>query len=142
MLRSQSAPGLGKGRNPPQGYTGDYRSKQISPDEQEAEPLFYALISSTVTKQAWSILAKDLTRRSPDAGAYLAWLIYRGPTWPRVAPSEVKLCCLELVSGTGSIGRAIEKLGWNVTSVDINPRFNPTHVADILKWEYSVYRPG
>ena len=135
MLRSQFAPGLGKGLNPLQGYTGDSRTKQISPDEQEAERLFYALVSSTVTKQAFSILAKDLNRKSAHAGAYLTWLIYRGPTWPRVAPRGPScVCVLELFSGTGSIGRAFEKLGWNVTSVDINPRFNPTHVADILKW--------
>jgi hypothetical protein len=47
---------------------------------------------------------------------------------------------LELFSGTGSIGRAFEKLGWTVTSLDINPKFEPTHVADILLWDYHVYR--
>ena len=49
---------------------------------------------------------------------------------------------LELFSGTGSIGRAFERLGWTVTSLDINPKFEPTHVADILSWNFKLYRPG
>ena len=48
---------------------------------------------------------------------------------------------LELFSGTGSIGRAFEKLGWTVVSLDINPKTEATHVADILSWDYHVYRP-
>ena len=48
---------------------------------------------------------------------------------------------LELFSGTRSIGRAFEKLGWTVTSLDINPKFDPTHVADILFWNFELYRP-
>ena len=48
---------------------------------------------------------------------------------------------LELFSGTGGIGRAFEKLGWTVTSLDINPKTEATHVVDILLWDYHVYRP-
>ena len=47
---------------------------------------------------------------------------------------------LELFAGTGSVGRAFKKLGWEVVSVDIDPRFEPTHVADILSWDYNIYR--
>ena len=84
MRRSQSAPGLGKGegQNPLQGYMGDSRSNQLSADEEDAERLYYSLISSTVTKRAFVILAKDLSRRCRDAGAYLTWLIYKGHAWP------------------------------------------------------------
>ena len=84
MYRSKSAPGLGKGDNPLQGYLGDSRSI-LAPEEVEAEALYYALASSTLTKSAFQILAKDLTRQSANAGAYLTWLIYRGPRWPKVA---------------------------------------------------------
>ena len=106
-MRSRSAPGKREGQNPLQGYVPESRSNELSLGEKEAEQLYYSLVSSTVTKKAFVILAKDLDRRCPDAGAYLTWLIYRGQKWPCVAPSEVKLFCLELYSGTGSIGRRL-----------------------------------
>ena len=86
MYRSRSAPGLGKGGNPLHTYAGDSRSLlPLSPEEKEAERIYYAAISATLTKAAFAILAKDLVRRSPDAGAYLTWLVYRGWQWPAVA---------------------------------------------------------
>ena len=48
---------------------------------------------------------------------------------------------LELFAGAGSIGRAFEQQGWEVASLDINPNFGPTRVADILSWDYRVYKP-
>ena len=47
--------------------------------------------------------------------------------------------CLELFSGTGSIGRAFERLGWTVVSVDICAKWKPTLVVDILHWDYTVF---
>lgn len=44
---------------------------------------------------------------------------------------------LELFSGTGSIGRAFEARGWEVISVDINPRANATFCCDVLEWDYT-----
>ena len=86
MYKSHSAPGLGKGGNALHAYAGDSRSLlPLSPEEVEAEHIYYAAISTTLTKAAFAILAKDLTRRSPDAGAYLTWLIRRGWEWPAVA---------------------------------------------------------
>ena len=86
MMRSQSAPGLGKGCNPLHAYAGDSRSLlPLSPEEEEAERLYYAAVSASLPKRAFMVLAKDLTRRSPDGGAYLAWLICRGWQWPTVA---------------------------------------------------------
>ena len=86
MNKSQSAPGLGKGQNPLIGYVPDERSLlTFSAGEEEAEQLYYALASSSLSKSAFTILATDLTRRSEDGGAYLTYLICRGHTWPTVA---------------------------------------------------------
>lgn len=51
---------------------------------------------------------------------------------------------LELFSGTGSVGKALNKLSKDVeiVSLDIHPKYNPTHATDILKWNYkSSYPP-
>ena len=91
MYRSQSAPGLGKGCNPLHAYAGDSRSLlPLTLEEEEAERLYYAVVSATLCKRAFMVLAKDLARRSPDAGAYLSWLITRGWQWPTVAAAKVK----------------------------------------------------
>ncbi len=49
---------------------------------------------------------------------------------------------LELFSGTGSIGKAAEKLGYDVYSVDISDKYsNPTWKGDILNWNYKQFPP-
>ena len=48
---------------------------------------------------------------------------------------------LVLFCGTGSVDRAFERLGWQVISVDILAKFQPSHVANILDWDYQQY-PG
>ena len=40
---------------------------------------------------------------------------------------------LELFSGTGSIGRAFRDRGWEVVSVDLEPRFEPTICCDVME---------
>ena len=84
MIRAQSAPGLGKGTNPLHGFQGDSRSLPVSAEEEEAERLYYSLVSCSITKTAFSVYARELTRRSEEAGAYLTWLIGRGRDWPKV----------------------------------------------------------
>ena len=42
---------------------------------------------------------------------------------------------LELISGTGSVGRAFRERGWQVTSVDLERRFAPTICCDVLELE-------
>ena len=49
------------------------------------------------------------------------------------------MLCLELFKGIGSTGRAFEKLGWSVVSVDINPKFKPTICVNILDWDYTCF---
>ena len=68
--------------SPLRGYLGCPQSL-LSPEEVEAEQLFYALASASISKGAFQLYGKDLTRRSSHAGAYLTWLVYRGQ-WPQV----------------------------------------------------------
>ena len=49
---------------------------------------------------------------------------------------------LELFSGTGSVGRAFEARGWEVTSLDSNPKARPSICCDILQWDYKAFEPG
>lgn len=46
---------------------------------------------------------------------------------------------LELFKGTGSVGRVLERFGYEVISLDIDPRTNPTHCCDILDFDYKQY---
>ena len=48
---------------------------------------------------------------------------------------------LVLCSGTGSVDRAFERKGWEVTSVDWLPKFVPTLCVDIMQWDYRAAFP-
>ena len=47
----------------------------------------------------------------------------------------LKMILLELFSGTGSVGKVFREAGWDVISVDLNPKCNPTIVADVYQLE-------
>ena len=49
---------------------------------------------------------------------------------------------LDLFTGTGSVRVVAEALGYEVTSLDIDPRCNPDFVADITLFDYTVWSPG
>tara|TARA_R110001632_G_scaffold182059_1_gene302113 strand:+ start:91 stop:753 length:663 start_codon:yes stop_codon:yes gene_type:complete len=46
---------------------------------------------------------------------------------------------LELFSGTGSVGTCCKELGWDVVSVDMEKKFNPTHLCNIMDFNYKQY---
>ena len=48
---------------------------------------------------------------------------------------------LVLCSGTGSVDKAFERRGWEVTSADWSPRFNASVCEDIMQWEYKTAFP-
>jgi len=51
--------------------------------------------------------------------------------------------CLEVFKGTGSVSKVFEAAGWEVVSVDIEAKFEPTHCVDVLEWDYpKQYPPG
>ena len=45
---------------------------------------------------------------------------------------------LELFCGTKSVGRAFEAAGWEVVSLDIVSKFEPTILCDIRSWDYTT----
>jgi site-specific DNA-cytosine methylase len=49
---------------------------------------------------------------------------------------------LELFSGTKSVSKAIGSRYHEIISVDILEKFEPSVVADILRWDYKIYPPG
>jgi hypothetical protein len=49
---------------------------------------------------------------------------------------------LDLFSGTGSVAKVAEELGYEVISVDISDKLHiPTHKSDIVTWDYKMYPP-
>lgn len=51
---------------------------------------------------------------------------------------------LELFKGTGSVGKYfnLNYPNYEIISLDILKKYNPTIVSDILTWDYKIYEPG
>lgn len=49
---------------------------------------------------------------------------------------------LELFKGTGSISKVFEKNGWECITLDIDPKWSPTHCCDIMDFDYKQYPPS
>ena len=49
---------------------------------------------------------------------------------------------LVLFKGTGSIDRELSAAGWEVDSLDILKKFEPTFCCDITNWDYSALPQG
>jgi hypothetical protein len=48
---------------------------------------------------------------------------------------------LELFCGNKCVGKVFETAGYEVISLDFNPKFNATHTEDIITWNYKQYDP-
>jgi len=46
---------------------------------------------------------------------------------------------LELFCGTKSVGKCCEELAWNSISIDNETQFNPTHLVNIMDFDYKQY---
>ena len=69
--------------------------------------------------------------------AAAVWLAVQ-PLWGKTMPR-----LLELFSGTGSIGRAFREAGWEVISLDLEPKFRPDILCDVLQWDFrAAFPPG
>ena len=56
--------------------------------------------------------------------------------------SNISNRVLELFKGTGSVGHVANEYGYEVISLDNEAEFEPTHLVDIMEWDYTVYSPG
>ena len=45
---------------------------------------------------------------------------------------------LKVFSGTGSIGKVFRAKGWEVVSIDCDAKMQPTIVADIVTFDYTM----
>ena len=45
-------------------------------------------------------------------------------------------CLLELFCGSKSVGKVFEKEGWDVITLDIEKKFDPTICIDFMDWDY------
>lgn len=50
-----------------------------------------------------------------------------------------KLTILEMFKGTGSIGKTARKLGLKVVSLDVESKYEPDILTDILEWDYKKW---
>ena len=52
-----------------------------------------------------------------------------------------KPLALNLFSGTGSVSRALERMGFEVNSLDLQRSGNPTFCVDVLQWDFHAIEP-
>jgi hypothetical protein len=49
---------------------------------------------------------------------------------------------LDLFSGSGSVAKVLRELGYQVTTLDLDPKFHADLRVDIRDWQYKKYPPG
>ena len=57
------------------------------------------------------------------------------------APVAPKLRALDLFCGSGSVGRDLAKRGYEVISLDLDPRCHPTVNMNIMEWNFATAFP-
>ena len=54
---------------------------------------------------------------------------------------HMKMRLLKLCSSTGSVSTPFKQARWEVVEVDCDPRYKPTHVVDLMTWDFP-YEPS
>ena len=49
---------------------------------------------------------------------------------------------LDLFSGTGSVKRVAQEVGFEVVSLDLSNKYKPDICEDVLKWDYTIFPKG
>ena len=49
---------------------------------------------------------------------------------------------LDLFSGTGMVGQVFSFEGYEVVSLDVDPKFKPTVLVDVMDWDYKAAYPS
>lgn len=61
---------------------------------------------------------------------------------PAKSPPRKKRKALDLFTGTGSVAGRLKELGYDVLTLDINPKCKADLTCDLLQWDYREYPPG
>ena len=123
-----------------------------SDGESCSEPPLPPVCSSTACRSAplrkRPTRAAPLRKRPTRAGTNKKQATAKSPANPDDMVGKLnckpgRLNCLELFSGTGSIGRGFKDQGWTVTSLDWQacPFDSPDIEMNILDWNYTAIRP-
>ena len=74
--------------------------------------------------------------------------LVKEPLYVQVAPvrvtteDEQKKRALDLFCGRKSVAKVLQQWGYEVVTLDSDPRREPTICEDILEWDYKVFPPG
>jgi hypothetical protein len=82
----------------------------------------------------WCSLLTSRPKRRPHRSPEPRMLAPENPRQPEQPRHPKRM--LDLFSGTGSVGRVYKQEGYEVVSVDSDPRWHPTYPVDVLTWDY------
>ena len=104
-------------------------------------PSTYARLTAAVNAVRTSVelaLSMPMLRETIDLATVAeVWAATKAAVLSGGGRGKFKL--LELFKGTGSVGKAAKKMGWDVVSVDLDPYYTPDIETDILKWDYKKW---